>query len=186
LHVYCSMANVSTTYFINRNLVAGYVGRQQDRVGKTMFIAGLMVLGITAVHWYLETADIGKVVVALSAIVPVGILAVMYYHNKTLLTYAAENLRIVTDADSITRVVNLTNHAGLNFIHRYLYKSHSHRSSYFCTMLFSQIREVEHRDNDIVLLTATSNKLTGYDILIIPRELENLDALLAQINERRK
>lgn len=180
------MSDNATTYSVNPSLLADYVGRQRARVNKAMLVAAVLVLGIAMAHWYSEAADIGKVVVALSAIIPITVLAVMYYHNKTLLTYAAQNLRIVTDAETITRVINLRNEPRLNCIHRYLYKSHSHRSSYFCTMLFKQIREVEKRDNDIVLLTASSNKLTGDDMLIIPNELDNLDALLAQINERCK
>lgn len=181
------MQTTATTYRLNSMLISKYVNRQTKRIAYTMALAFVPVLLITAANIYMYNSSTALLAVyVVSAMVPLGIMAFFFYHSKTFHTYIAENLRIITDQHTITRVVDLTQETRMNFLHRYMYNMHGSHSGYYCTMLYGQIQDVQHKsNNDIHLKSTTASILTGTGIMVIPCELENLQQLVEEINLKR-
>jgi hypothetical protein len=112
---------------------------------------------------------------------------VMWYNNKKLALYCAENLRIYLDEHSIQRVINLDNDRRLNWLHKVGYNQAKKTSYAFDSAVnLSELTKVDRKQQDMILYTKTSNRVNGKDLVAIPAELEGFAEIEELIKSRIK
>ena len=115
------------------------------------------------------------------------IVGLIYLNNKKLTRLNAENLRIVVDDASITRVIDLDNESRMNFLHKYAYqRAKSISGGYYSKIDFSDLKSVEIKKGDLWIKSTKSNSFNGKNIVLVPRELKGFEEVESLVREKLK
>lgn len=175
------------TYKIDNLKISEYTKRNDSRALKTILIA----LATMPMLMFPMTKQEGAPTqlinyMIFSLLFTAIIIGFIYLNNKKLTKLKAENLNIIIDDNSITKVIDLNNEP-LNFIHKMAYdRAKNIFGDFYAKIDYNKIKSVEKKNGDLLIMTTESNTFNGKNILLIPRELINFDDLEKEINSRRK
>ena len=176
------------TYKIDSSKISEYTKRNDNRVFKILAIT--MVAMPFLMFPVLKQERAPKEVITIyifSFAFTALIVGLIYLNNKKLTRLTAENLQIVVDDHSITRVIDLDNEPRLNFFHRMAYDRVKNISGgYYAKVDFDNIKSIEKKSGDLWVKATNSNAFNGKNIVLIPRELTNFDDIEKELNNRRK
>ncbi len=158
---------------LNPDRISEYTKRTSNRVLRTIIF---VLIGISFLTFLMTQQkgfpkeSIG--IIFTSHFLAIIILGLIYLNNSKLSRLCAENLRIVVDDVSISRIIDLENEPRMNFMHKYGYKRAKHISGgYYTRIEFSDMKSTEHKNGDLWIYSTESNPINGKYILVLPREL---------------
>lgn len=176
------------TYKVDNSKISEYTKRNDNIVFKTLAIALLAMPFLMFFITKRMDAPADFFYIMLFSLLFVALIfGLIYLNNKKLTRLTAENLQIVIDDNSITRVIDLDNEPRLNFFHKLTYSRAKNISGvYYAKVDFNYIKSIERKDGDLWVKATNSNVFNDKNIVIIPRELANFDDLEKELNNRRK
>ncbi len=176
------------TYKIDNSKISEYTKRNDNRVFKILAITTLAMPFLMFPMIKQEDAPDELIYVLLFSILFTAlIVGLIYLNNKKLTKLTAENLQIVIDENSISRVIDLDKEPRLNFLHRMAYdRAKNISGAYYAKVNFDNIKSIEKKNGDLLIKSTNSNAFNGKNIVLIPRELTNFDDIEKELNNRRK
>ncbi|NME68591.1 hypothetical protein [Flammeovirga aprica] len=159
-------------YRINKQKISDYTKRNDNRVFKILLFTmlGMPILMYPSMGKSLEPF----LIMSFSLLTTALIVGLIYLNNKKLTRLSAENLRILIDENTITRVIDLEHEPRMNFLHKYSYQQGKTNSGAFYTKIeFKNLKSVSNKNGDLWVHSIKSNSFNGHGILVIPQELEN-------------
>lgn len=174
-------------YKIELNKISGYTKRNDNQVLKILIytMIGLTILIIPTV--IKQSGMEGLIPLSISFIFTTSIIGLIYLNNKKLTKLSAENLKIIIDDLSITRIINLDNEPGMNFLHKYNYaRAKIISDSFYSKISFSELKSIELKKGDLWIKSVKSNSFNGKNIIIVPRELKNFNNIKSILEEKVK
>jgi len=113
-------------------------------------------------------------------------IGIVFINNIRFAQIAAENLQIIVDDSSITRIINLDNELRLNFLHKIGYKKAKNTYGGFYEKIdFDSIKSIEKKDGDL-WIKAPNATVLGKNMVLVPKELKDFDEVEREINSRLK
>ena len=176
------------TYKIDSSKISDYTKRNDNRVFKILAITMVAMPFLMFPMTKQKDAPAELIYILLfSMLFTALIIGLIYLNNKKLTRLTAENLKIVIDDNSITRVIDLDNEPRLNFLHKMAYdRAKNISGGYYAKVDFDNIKSIENKNGDLWVKTTNSNAFNGKNIVLIPRELTNFDDIEKELNNRRK
>jgi hypothetical protein len=169
-------------YRLRKEAISSYVKRI-DNKAMTALIVVLVTGYLVLLFMYRDQlGDLMRSSLGFPVLVVLLMLIVMWYNNKKLALYCAENLRIYADGYSVKRVIDLDEETRLNWLHRIGYNRARETSYAFASeVTVNAITKIDQKGKDMILYTHTSNKLNNKDIVHIPVELDGYYELAAML-----
>ena len=177
-----------TEFKIDPNRVSEYTQRNDNRVLKILIFTMLSMPFLMYPMTQKEGAPQESIwVMTGSLLFATLIVGLIYLNNKKLTRLNAENLRIVVDDASITRVIDLDNESRMNLLHRYAYRrAKSISGGYYSKIDFSDLKSVEIKKGDLWIKSTKSNSFNGKNIVLVPRELKGFEEVESLVRKKLK
>lgn len=175
-------------YQIDNSKISEYTRRNDNRVFKIVAITllSMPILLLPMAQQKDAPADLIYGIL-FSFLITATVVGLIYLNNRRLTRLAAENLQILIDENSITRVIDLDKEPRLNFFHRMAYDKAKHISGgYYAKVDFNAITSIEKKNGDLWVKSTKSNSFNGKDIVLIPRELTNFEDIEKELDNKRK
>lgn len=175
-------------YKIDTNRISDYTKRNDNRVFKILIFTlfGIPFLMFPMTQQEGAPQDLIWMMSG-SLLFTTLIVGIIYLNNKKLTRLSAENLRIIVDDVSITRIIDLDNEPRMNFLHKSAYQRAKNISGgYYSKIDFSDLKSVEIKKGDLWVKSNKSNSFNGKNIVLVPRELKDFNEVERMIKEKLK
>jgi len=174
------------TYKIDISKISDYTKRNDNKVFKTLLFTMLTLpIFMFLLSKQKNAPDNFTYILILPMLFSTLIVVLIYLNNKKLTRLSAENLQILVDENSITRVIDLDKEPRLNIIHKLTYaKAKDAYGSYYAKVEFKDIKSIEKNNGDLWVKSTNSNSFNGKNIVIVPKELSNFDDLEMELNNK--
>ena len=175
------------TYKIDNSKISEYTKRNDNRILKILVITMVSMPLFLFPMTRQKDAPAGLIYILLfSMMFTALVVGLIYINNKKLTRLTAENLQIVIDDNSITRIIDLDNEPRLNFFHRMTYdRAKNISGGYYAKVDFDNIKSIEKKNGDLWVKAINSNAFDGRSIVLVPRELTNFNDVETELNNRR-
>lgn len=175
-------------YKIDKNKIRDYTKRNDNRVFKILiFNLIFMPFLMLAMAWKEDVPKDFVWFVSGFTLFMTLIFGLIYLNNKKLTLLTAENLRIIVDDFSITRIVDLDNEPRMNLLHKIAYRRGKAISGNFYSKIdFDELKSVKLKKSDMRIKSYYSNSFTGENIVLVPRELRGFNEVERIIKEKIK
>lgn len=180
------------TYKIDNSKISEFTKRSNNRVFKIKILAITIVTTMCVLMFsMIRQKDVSAELIytmLLPLLFTTIIIGLNYLNNKKLTNLVAENLKIIIDENSITKVIDLENDPRLNFLHRFAMKKAKNITSdiYYSKIDFYNIKSIEKKNGDLWVKAINSNAFNGEHIIVVPMEITNFDDLEKDIISKRK
>lgn len=175
-------------YKIDTNRISDYTKRNDNRVFKILIFTMIGMPFLMFPMTQQEGAPKDLIwIISGSLLFTTLIVGLIYLNNKKLTRLSAENLRIIVDDVSITRIIDLDNEPKMNILHKSAYQRAKNISgSYYSKIDFSDLKSVELKKGDLWVKSTKSNSFNGKNIVLVPRELKDFNEVERMISEKLK
>ncbi|MEA5429619.1 hypothetical protein [Arcicella lustrica] len=177
------------TYKIDNSKISEFTKRSNNRVFKILAITTVTISILMFPMTRQKDAPAELIYIMLfSLLFTTIIVGFIYLNNKKLTRLTAENLKIIIDENSITKVVDVENDPRLNFLHRFAINKAKNITSdiYYSKIDFDNIKPIKKKNGDLWVKAINSNAFNGEHIIVVPKELTNFDELEKEVNNRLK
>jgi len=165
-------------YKLQREAISSYVKRTDNKAMTSIVVVFVICYLVMLFVHRDQLGTLMRSSLGFPVLLTLLMLVVIWYNNKKLTLYCAENLRIYADDHSIKRVINLDDDPRLNWLHKIGYTRAKKTSHAFDSAVnLNEITKLDQKEKDIILYTNTSNRANGKDLVAIPVELEGFDEL---------
>jgi hypothetical protein len=171
-------------FFIKPENIGNYTKKNNNRVFK-LLLWSTVISGVI-ISLSLSKSLNTKVLLAILAnfLFMFLLIGFLYWNNKKFTRLVADNLKIVIDESSISRVLDMDNEPRMNILHKYGHAKYKTMNGGFINKIkLTDIKKIAYKKDDLWIYGRNSNSFNGKNILSVPREIEGFDEIESLVKQ---